>query len=61
MDYARSHNLNAQRGNALHIEAHDLPPRERADAFDESGDSMRWIAAVVFVMIALGTAIFLYG
>jgi hypothetical protein len=61
MNYAQSHNSSAQRGNALYIDAHDVPPRERASAYRESGDSMRWIAAVVFAMIALGSAILLYG
>jgi hypothetical protein len=59
MDYAKSHNLNAQRGDALRIDAHDVPPRERG--IGDLGDTMRWIAAVVFAMIALGIAVLLYG
>jgi hypothetical protein len=59
MDYANSRNLNAQRGDALHIDAHDVAPSERGIGSAEG--SMRWIAAIVFTLIALGIATFLYG
>lgn len=60
MDHAKSRELSARRGNSLHIDARDVPPREGVPD-EEPRYSMLWIAAVVFALIALGIASFLHG
>jgi hypothetical protein len=59
MDDPNPRDLNARRANALHIDARDVAPRERGIVLE--GGSMRWIAAIVIVLIALGIAAFIYG
>jgi hypothetical protein len=59
MDHAKSRKLSARRGNGLRIDARDVPPREGV-ADDAPSNPTLWIAAVAFVLIALGFATYLY-